>query len=363
MAEHTIMSKYVPHYDAGKSKLSIIVKIDDPAMAVKQEYVFAVLGSYSGQTTICQKRVFSSQWEQRRFTENMSTAFVGTNTIWTRVMVDGTQEEKDVFEKCLAYLEKAEEAFEKEYRGNGLDNNAMTCIWNAFHQFRSELKMSDSTHGPDHHILNGEDFLLYLDGYNCSKPSISGFKPEDWEVVRSDESIYRSVSSQLYDKIADGTLNFRHVDHQQYQYTDPAIVDGAEYLMQRFRDRGIKYLCRRKAGTASTQTATASTAAQGSDHGGGGSTLNEDKSGRPVVYMARLLNARGLTEFAGGGLYRIKDGNKTTANGKTYITLLNDEGEERVIDEARVRYDSVYAIAPADQGEQVPEGERELALS
>lgn len=361
MAEHTIMSKYVPHYDAGKSKLSIIVKVDDPAMAVRQEYVFAVLGSYSGQTAICQKRVFNSQWEQRRFTENGQSVFVGTSAIWARVMTDGTQEEKDVFETCLNYLEKAEYAFEKEYRGKCLDNNTMTCVWNAFHQFRAELRMSDSTHGPDHHILNGEDFLLYLDGYNCSKPAYSGFKPEDWEVVRSDESIYRPVSSQLYDKIADGTLNFRHVDHRQYQYTDPAIVDGAEYLMQRFRDRGIKYLCRRKAGNASTETATAT--AQGSDQGGGGSTSREDKSGRPMVYMARLLNARGLTEFAGGGLYRIKDGNKTAANGKTYITLLNDEGEERVIDEARVRYDSVYAIAPADQGEQVPEREGELALS
>lgn len=357
MAEHTIMSKYVPHYDAGKSKLSIIVKVDDPAMAVRQEYVFAVLGSYSGQTSICQKRVFVSQWEQRRFTENGQPVFAGTSTIWARMMMDGTQEERDVFNRCLDYLQRAEIAFEKEYRGHGLDDNVLTCVWNAFHQFSTELKMSDSTYGPEHHILNGEDLILYANGYNCTKPAYSGFKSEEWETVSSYELIFRPVSRRLYDKISDGTLRFKHVDHQQFQYTDPVEVDGTEYLMRKFRDNGIKYLCRRNTGAASAQTAAAVSAAQGSDQGGGGIAPQENKPGRPMVYMARLLNAKGLTEFARGGVYRIKDGNKTTANGRTYIAIFNDEGEERMIDESRIRYDNVYSAAPPDQGEQAPERE------
>ena len=63
--------------------------------------------------------------------------------------------------------------------------------------------------------------------------------------------------------------------------------------------------------------------------------------------MARMVNAHYLTEFVEGNIYGIKENSDLTVNGKTYITLLNEQGEERQIDKSRIEVISSFDEPPA----------------
>lgn len=69
-------------------------------------------------------------------------------------------------------------------------------------------------------------------------------------------------------------------------------------------------------------------------------------NGRRMSTMARMMNAHYLTEFVEGNIYGIKENSDLTVNGKTYVTLLNENGEERQIDKSRIEVISSFDEPP-----------------
>ena len=359
MPDYTIICKYVPHYDASHAKLSVVIT-ESGAAGGKNRFVYSVLASIGGAGVICQKRVFNTQYEERRFTENGHQVLYGTKMIWQVILANGTSEEFNAFNRALFNMSKSFYAFDSEFKGKGaLDSDTSMCIYNANSQFIAEMKLTTDTLPPDHDLLVGEVLDSYRHGWHMpTRRTDDGFSPDDWKIVNIEKMgqdkwkrIYESVQNSLMSD----HIRFRHVDDEKQYYTDPLTMEGNEYIFIRAGEYGSRLLGCLKVNPESGwegpigDGAGTVQAAQGEGKAGNVAT------GRSRIYMARLTNVKGLTEFVGGGLYRIKDGTKINLNGRNYITVINDQGEERVLDEGRVKYEQVYAVAPEDGAEMAPD--------
>ena len=67
---------------------------------------------------------------------------------------------------------------------------------------------------------------------------------------------------------------------------------------------------------------------------------------RKAKTMARMVNAGNLLAFVNGNLYDVIDGSVQSFNGKRYMTLVNDDGEECFVDDTRFKLEMVYTDNP-----------------
>ena len=69
---------------------------------------------------------------------------------------------------------------------------------------------------------------------------------------------------------------------------------------------------------------------------------------RKAKTMARMVNSAGLTAFMDGNLYDIVDGSARTFNGRRYVSVVNDNGDECFLDDNRIKLEMVYVESPAN---------------
>lgn len=62
--------------------------------------------------------------------------------------------------------------------------------------------------------------------------------------------------------------------------------------------------------------------------------------------VARLVFANGLTEFLNGNLYDIDEGKTIRTSAKTYLCVKTENGEERYLDESRVKIEEQFTEPP-----------------
>lgn len=70
---------------------------------------------------------------------------------------------------------------------------------------------------------------------------------------------------------------------------------------------------------------------------------------RKSSIVARMVNAHYLTEFVEGNIYGIKENSEINVNGNTYITILNEQGDERQVNKSRIVVESRFDEPPAEE--------------